>query len=215
MSGKSMARSKVEEERGKLLKLVDNEGSYILDAGAGNGRREVLELRGAVLVNLDIIKCGGLAVVGDIESMPFADNTFAGVSCTQVLEHVANPLEACREMYRVLKSGGRILVTAPFVWIEHGPPVDYWRFTRAGLKHILEQAGFIDIELASNSGYFRALNYVLKQFGTIVLGRYSGRMFGMAYYAVDIAFRYLDRWFNYPEFAINNCIYGLKGRGVP
>lgn len=64
------------------------------------------------------------------------------VLSTQVLEHVATPQAYLQEALRVLKPGGRILLTTHGVFPDHGCPYDFWRWTTDGLKLELTRAGF-------------------------------------------------------------------------
>lgn len=80
-------------------------------------------------------------VVGSAESIPFEDESFDVVLSTQVLEHVPEPARAMTEAVRVLKRGGRLVLTVPGVWPTHEAPHDYWRFTRHGLEHLLATHG--------------------------------------------------------------------------
>jgi SAM-dependent methyltransferase len=72
---------------------------------------------------------------------PCADASFDIVLCNQVLEHVFEPGVFLAEIARVLKPGGRLLLTVPFVWDEHEQPHDFARYTRFGLQHLLGKAG--------------------------------------------------------------------------
>ena len=78
----------------------------------------------------------------DGNTFPFADATFDSVLCNQVLEHVFNPDEFLGEIVRVLKPGGKLLLTVPFVWDEHEQPYDYARYSSFGLRALLEKQGF-------------------------------------------------------------------------
>ena len=73
----------------------------------------------------------------DGNSFPFEDHDFDGIICNQVLEHVFNPDQFVRELRRVLKSRGLLLLTVPFVWDEHEQPRDYARYTSFGLKSLV------------------------------------------------------------------------------
>ena len=78
----------------------------------------------------------------DGNAFPFPDNSFDSALCNQVLEHVFNPDEFLGEIARVLKPGGKLLLTGPFVWDEHEQPYDYARYSSFGLRAILERQGF-------------------------------------------------------------------------
>ncbi len=78
----------------------------------------------------------------DGHQFPFGDAAFDAVLCNQVLEHVFNPDEFVGEIHRVLKPGGRMVLTVPFVWDEHEQPFDYARYSSFGLRALVEQHGF-------------------------------------------------------------------------
>lgn len=78
----------------------------------------------------------------DGSGFPFDNAEFDWVLCNQVFEHVFNPKIFLAEIQRVLKPGGMLLLTMPFVWDEHEQPYDYGRYTSFGLNSLLEDAGF-------------------------------------------------------------------------
>ncbi len=78
----------------------------------------------------------------DGRTLPFPDASFDAVLCSQVFEHVFAPAEFLAEIRRVLRPGGRLLLTVPFVWDEHEQPHDFARYSSFGLRALLEQAGF-------------------------------------------------------------------------
>jgi len=86
-------------------------------------------------------------------TLPFADQEFDSVLCSEVLEHVFNIEEIVKELSRVMKTDGHILITCPFVWNEHEAPNDFARYTRFALESILKKAGF-SIIVFNKSGNF-------------------------------------------------------------
>lgn len=82
----------------------------------------------------------------DGTNFPFQDNEFDSIITNQVFEHVFNPGVFLQEISRVLKPGGMLLITVPFVWDEHEQPYDYARYSSFGLRSILEKYGFKIIE---------------------------------------------------------------------
>ncbi len=78
----------------------------------------------------------------DGKTFPFGKEDFDSVFASQVLEHVFEPNEFLGEIRRVLKPGGRLLLTVPFVWDEHEQPHDYARYSSFGLAHLLSKNGF-------------------------------------------------------------------------
>ena len=74
--------------------------------------------------------------------LPFPEGTFDTIVSTQVLEHVRQPEIVIREMARVLKPSGILILSAPMTWPLHEEPHDYYRYTLHGLRHLLEEADF-------------------------------------------------------------------------
>lgn len=90
---------------------------------------------------------GGCDITGDLRAMPFEEGSVDAVLCTEVLEHCEDPFQAMREIRRVLKPGGLLLVTSPFLWPWHGTHDyrDFWRFTHQGWELLL--AGWQDVRI--------------------------------------------------------------------
>jgi SAM-dependent methyltransferase len=82
----------------------------------------------------------------DGKVFPCDDGEFDAVLSSEVLEHVFNPDEFLSEINRVLRDGGALLLTVPFVWDEHEQPYDYARYSSFGLRHLLKTHGFEIIE---------------------------------------------------------------------
>lgn len=91
-------------------------------------------------------------VHGSSLSLPFADASFDTVVSFQVLEHVTDPQEMIGECVRVLRPGGRLVVTANFLWGLHEEPHDYFRFSRYGLAQLFERAGCTPIVIEAMAG---------------------------------------------------------------
>ena len=75
-------------------------------------------------------------------TVPAADASFDAVLSTQVLEHVVDPELYLAEAYRVLRPGGRMLLSTHGTFVYHPDPIDLWRWTCAGLQLAVERAGF-------------------------------------------------------------------------
>ena len=75
-------------------------------------------------------------------TLPFHDQSYSVIFSSQVLEHSFKPEQLLSECRRVLKPGGTLLLTIPFMWPEHEQPWDSQRFTSYGLLYRLKQAGF-------------------------------------------------------------------------
>lgn len=81
-------------------------------------------------------------LIGTDGTLPLADDSVDAVLSTQVLEHVAEPATYLDECLRVLRPGGRLLLSTHGLMVYHPDPVDYWRWTAAGLERALSAAGF-------------------------------------------------------------------------
>lgn len=93
-------------------------------------------------------------VWGSADELPFEDRSFDTVISFHVLEHTEEPATVLREMARVLRPGGRVLLAVPFVWGIHEAPRDFYRFTPYGLTYLLEGAGFGAISIEPLCGYW-------------------------------------------------------------
>jgi len=76
-------------------------------------------------------------IQADVHRLPFREGLFDLVLCTEVLEHLHTPELALKELWRVLRPGGKLLLTTPFAYAIHYAPTDYWRYTRHGLERLL------------------------------------------------------------------------------
>jgi SAM-dependent methyltransferase len=139
----------------------------VLDVGAGEAPyRELFDEH--VYVTLDRAETqhsGEVDLHGDAESIPAADGSFDAILCSQVLEHVPEPLAALREFHRVLRRGGRLIATVPFAWEEHEAPHDFYRYTRYGLRALASSAGFTDILVEPRTDCFTTAAQLLRNIG--------------------------------------------------
>jgi len=132
----------------------------VLDIGAGTapyGR----ELQDCRVITLEREGRFCPSVVGSAQVLPFKADTFDGVICTEVLEHLNDPGTALSEIDRVLKPGGRVYITTPMTWYLHYEPHDYFRFTPHGLKHLLEKYRFNIVSLVPLGGLSVVLAMVI------------------------------------------------------
>ncbi|MBI3300244.1 MAG: methyltransferase domain-containing protein [Elusimicrobia bacterium] len=93
-------------------------------------------------LNLNIVIFGSVDVIGDAQKLPFGDETVDAVCCEALLEHLPCPQEAVLEMRRILKPGGKVFASTPFMQNYHGYPGHYQNFTHQGHRLLFEAAGF-------------------------------------------------------------------------
>lgn len=147
-------------------------GARVLDAGAGDAPYRPLFSHCRYLTQdwPSSVHAGAARadVVADLHSLPCdLDASFDFVVCTEVLEHVRKPGDVLAELARVLRPGGGILVTVPFVSGLHEEPHDHWRFTPYSLKDLLGTAGFGEIAVAPLTGWYSTLAHQLRFSGVV------------------------------------------------
>ena len=141
-------------------------GALVLDAGAGNclykHHFSHTKYESADFCQVDK-KYGEITYVCDLTTIPVEDNRFDLILCSQTLEHVPEPKKVLKELFRVLKPGGSLWLTAPLFYEEHEVPYDFYRYTQYGLKHLLEDAGFSIAKINWLEGYYGTLAYQLRE----------------------------------------------------
>lgn len=155
--------------RKEIFNAVSNASSLfrgkVLDSGCG-----IMPYKKIILENKDIISYIGLDIETALDydnvkpdyywdgiTMPFENETFDVVISTEVLEHIFNPDVYLIEVKRVLKPGGVLFFTVPFLMSLHEIPHDYYRYTPYSLEMIFKRIGFSDIKIRSMGGYNAAM----------------------------------------------------------
>lgn len=87
-------------------------------------------------------------VFADAGCLPFPSESFDTAVMLEVMEHLRDPCRALTEIARVLKPGGRALISMPFLYPLHDAPHDYQRLTTFGLRRDIEAAGLRILEVS-------------------------------------------------------------------
>jgi SAM-dependent methyltransferase len=95
---------------------------------------------------------------------PFKDNSFDGISCLAVLEHVEEPWTVAKELRRMLKPGGKVFIDWPFLQPVHGYPSHFYNATREGLARMFRD-GFelVKIDTFPNQTPDHTLAWILRE----------------------------------------------------
>lgn len=159
-------------------------GTRLLDAGAGElqNRRHCTHLD---YVSQDFCQYHGaegghpteglqhtrwdtsrIDLVSDITAIPALDASFDAVLCSEVLEHVPEPTHALDEFTRLLKPGGTLILTAPFLSVVHQAPYHFCTgFSKYWYQHHLNQRGFRIQTLVANGDWYSLLRQELRRLG--------------------------------------------------
>jgi SAM-dependent methyltransferase len=166
--------------RALLAELPATKDALALDLGSDKSPyRAELAARGYEVRTLDITLDGGADYAGTAEATGLPDNTFDLVLCTQVIEHCMNPWAAVREIQRILRPGGHLIVSAPHVWFYHPHPTDHWRYTQEGLVHLCREAGLEPLTLLAQGGSVLTLVQVLNFLSYGVIGKAGAPLYGL------------------------------------
>lgn len=135
-----------------VKKFAPNISGKTVDVGSGSKPYKDLFKNVTEYIGLDIEQSGHNHQTSDIDvfydgkTFPFENNSIDSLVFFEVLEHVFNPDEFLSEIARVVKPGGKCVVTIPFLWGEHEQPYDFARYSSFGLNHLFNQHGLEIIE---------------------------------------------------------------------
>lgn len=114
-------------------------------------------------------------IVSDIVSIPLPDQSVDAVLCTEVLEHIPDPIAAIKEFSRLIKPGGYLILTAPFASLTHFAPYHFVTgFSRYYYETHLPANGFEIKEMQFNGNFFEYLAQETRRIKMAAL-KYSGR----------------------------------------
>jgi len=133
------------------------------------------------------------------EPLPINDEVADTVVSLSVLEHLCEPQQMLSEAYRILRPGGGLVLQVPWQWWIHEAPYDYFRYTPYGLRYLLERAGFTEICVEPQAGFFTMITMKLNYFSLrLIRGPRPLRLllrgfFGIAWYLGQRTAPLLDR----------------------
>ena len=101
-------------------------------------------------------------VISDAHHLPVEDACADTLICTEVLEHVADPQQVVAELSRILRPGGHLILSIPFLIPVHGDPFDFQRFTPHGLSRLLTMHHFEVLELQPMGLFFTTISDLIR-----------------------------------------------------
>jgi uncharacterized protein YbaR (Trm112 family)/SAM-dependent methyltransferase len=143
------------------------------------------------IVNIDIIRYPNVDVVGDGHELPFEDASVDGVIMKSVIQYLKNPIHVINEISRVCKPGAYVFVEAPFLQGITFDPIDYARYTPAGMDELFSSFERMNIEVSP--GPSASLAWILREYFAVFFDNhilYKTIKLIMAW--VTFPIRYLD-----------------------
>lgn len=174
----------------RMILKYTKKGDTVIDVGSGPERL------GKEFINVDIFPFPEVDIVASATELPFRDNSIDGAVSESVFEHVADAGFFAKEMMRVVKPGGFIYISAPFIHPYHASPDDFNRWTISGLKHLFPELEIIKSGVRSGpwSAFLMFLAYwlgVIFAFGSKRLAPFLAHVFML----ILGPLKYLDYFF--------------------
>ena len=178
-------RNKEERETWLKEKLeAIKPGCSILDAGAGELQYEKF-CRHLKYTSQDFGQYNGkgnaeglqtkkwnnskIDIISDITDIPVKDESFDAIMCIEVFEHIPEPARAVKELSRLLKTGGTLIITAPFCGITHFAPYHFASgFNKYFYEEVLTKNGFKIIEMIPNGNYYEFLALETRRLPSVI-----------------------------------------------
>jgi ubiquinone/menaquinone biosynthesis C-methylase UbiE len=200
-------------------------GKSILDAGAGempfkkncihlnytsqdfgkySGNKDNLGIHESENWNTDNIN-----IKSDIINIPVPDNTFDAILCSEVFEHIPEPIEAIKEFSRILRDKGVLILTAPTISLTHQEPFYFYSgFSKYFYQKHLSENGFRIVEIKENGNYFEFIAQELRRVHKVANEYANERRKGHEIKATGTVLKMLDRFSKAGENSKHLTSYG-------
>lgn len=141
----------------------------------------------------------GTDIISDATLLPIQEKAFDIVLCSELIEHVYKPHEVLEEIYRVLKPGGKALLTIPLHYHIHGDPQDYGRYTYNFLEKALVDAGFTleEIKIRPQGKYWSVLADFIRMGlvqGISMGSNFASRLCALGLRGMSFVFKSSPKW---------------------
>lgn len=136
-----------------------------------------------------------LDIISDITTIPEPDASFDAVLCVEVLEHLPEPVLAIKELSRLLRTGGQLILTAPFCSLTHFAPYHFSTgFNRYFYETHLAAQGFEIVELEQNGNFFEYIAQELRRLPSVAERYANDAPARFESLAVRVMLRMLERF---------------------
>jgi SAM-dependent methyltransferase len=177
------------------LRGTDVTGMRVLDVGCGDRPYEQLLSGAAEIIGFDVPGNPHADLHGSIDALPVEDASFDVILCLQVLEHVPDPAAAVRELRRVVRPGGRVLLSTHGIYPFHPNPDDLWRWTHDGLDRLFRDNGdWSSVTVHPGAGTAATVAMLVAHLTDLLFKRAHARALGMPLVAgLNVVGEALDR----------------------
>jgi len=132
----------------KLMEFVNQFGDDQLVGDIGSGHSKWSDR----VIGIDILERDDVSVCGNLYALPIADNSLDGIIIRGVLEHIEFPEAAVKELTRVLKPGGLVYSSIPFMQAYHPSPGDFQRYTIDGIQRLFHDFEKVECSISRGAG---------------------------------------------------------------
>ncbi|MFT6069472.1 MAG: SAM-dependent methyltransferase/DNA-directed RNA polymerase subunit RPC12/RpoP [Bacteriovoracaceae bacterium] len=182
--------------------LLKHKKEGMLAVNLGSGNTELIE----GIINIDLIGYDRVHIVADITNIPLKDNSVDLLVIDSVLEHVPYPIKVVEEIHRVLKKGGLIYSSTPFMMPFHASPYDFNRWTYEGVKILFEK--FEMVSITSEGGPVSTVLWALNECLSTIFSLGNKHLFNLISILIMLLtwpIKYLDFIFNKFETSRSIC----------
>jgi SAM-dependent methyltransferase len=216
-------KAEIAESLKRMNGLLSPSGAKILDVGCGTKTYSGI-FSNHQYIGIDVEQSGRDEsgkkpdAYFDGRTIPYPDNHFDLIVCTEVLEHATDATYLVKEMHRCIRPGGHVFITVPFMWGEHEMPYDFRRYTSEGITKALNTSGFTNIEVQKTVLGVNALTSLIKsEMVNFEYVRFGGRStlfrrilkkgFLVLWYGYAAL---LKKFYNFERIYIRNIAFGTK-----
>lgn len=150
-----------------FFESLKTDGGTLLDLGCGvQPYRKYYESHFSKIITADVEnRNGSTDVLLTSEILPFENIQFDVILFTEVIEHIPDPFIAIREISRILKQGGTLIITWPFNFPMHEVPNDHFRFTEFQMERLLNKNSIYIKKIIRRGNWWTVLHLLLFQIG--------------------------------------------------